>query len=57
MAASASRNIQIRPLTNALIPLIGAIVLLVWAVTEGNRGNNRFGLHPKTGEGGVPVMA
>lgn len=42
-----------------LIPLIGAIVLLVWACSEGTRGDNRFGSDPKVGEdgGGVPVMA
>ena len=41
----------------AFIPLIGAIVLLVWTVMEGDRGDNRFGPDPKADEGGVPVMA
>jgi uncharacterized membrane protein YhaH (DUF805 family) len=41
----------------AIIPLIGAIVLFVWAVTDGTRGSNQFGDDPKAGEGGVPVMA
>lgn len=42
----------------AFIPLIGAIVLLVWACTEGTRGDNRFGPDPKIDEaGGVPAMA
>ncbi len=39
------------------IPLIGAIVLLVWAVMEGTRGSNRFGSDPKADEGGVPAVA
>jgi uncharacterized membrane protein YhaH (DUF805 family) len=30
-----------------LIPLIGAIVLLVFAVSEGTPGNNRYGPSPK----------
>jgi uncharacterized membrane protein YhaH (DUF805 family) len=30
-----------------LIPLIGAIVLLVFAVSEGTLGNNRYGPNPK----------
>jgi uncharacterized membrane protein YhaH (DUF805 family) len=41
----------------AIIPLIGALVLFVWAVSEGTRGSNQFGDDPKAGEGGVPVMA
>jgi uncharacterized membrane protein YhaH (DUF805 family) len=40
-----------------LVPFIGAIVLLVFAVMEGTRGDNRFGADPKAGEGGVPAMA
>jgi len=36
----------------ALIPLIGAIVLLVFYCTEGTRGPNRFGPDPK-GQGAV----
>jgi uncharacterized membrane protein YhaH (DUF805 family) len=30
-----------------LIPLIGAIVLLVFALSEGTPGNNRYGPSPK----------
>lgn len=30
-----------------LVPLVGSIVLLVFYVTEGNRGGNRFGQDPK----------
>jgi uncharacterized membrane protein YhaH (DUF805 family) len=40
-----------------LIPLIGAIVLIVWAVTEGTRGSNAYGEDPKADEGGQPVLA
>lgn len=41
-----------------LVPLIGAIVLLVFAVTEGTRGSNRFGPDPKEAdEDGVPALA
>ena len=40
-----------------LIPLIGWIVMIVWAATEGHRGENRFGADPKADEGGAPVMA
>jgi len=39
------------------IPLIGGLVLLVFAVMEGTRGDNRFGPDPKADEGGVPAMA
>lgn len=41
----------------ALIPLIGGIVLLVFSLMEGSRGDNRFGPDPKDDEGGVPAMA
>ncbi|MEO6137596.1 MAG: DUF805 domain-containing protein [Luteimonas sp.] len=41
----------------AIIPLIGAIVLLVWCATEGTHGSNQFGDDPKAGEGGVQVIA
>ena len=34
-----------------LIPLFGALLLLVFYVTEGTRGPNRFGPDPKAGEG------
>ena len=30
-----------------LIPLVGAIILLVWACQEGTRGPNRFGPPPR----------
>ena len=39
------------------IPLIGAIVMLVFACTEGTSGDNRFGPDPKADEGGVPAYA
>ena len=32
----------------SFIPVIGALVLLVFAVLEGTPGNNRFGPNPKT---------
>ena len=32
-----------------LIPLVGAILLIVWSATEGNRGPNQFGPDPKDG--------
>lgn len=41
----------------AFIPLIGAIVLIVWFAMEGNRSSNRFGEDPRIGEGGVPAIA
>lgn len=30
----------------ALVPLVGALVLLFWCLTEGTRGDNRFGPDP-----------
>ncbi|MEO6155645.1 MAG: DUF805 domain-containing protein [Thermomonas sp.] len=30
-----------------LIPLIGAIILIVWLATDGTAGDNRFGSNPK----------
>lgn len=36
-----------------LIPLLGAIVLLVWAAQEGNQGSNQYGADPKSGASGV----
>ena len=30
----------------SLIPLVGAIILLVWACTKGTEGENRFGSDP-----------
>jgi uncharacterized membrane protein YhaH (DUF805 family) len=41
----------------AIIPILGWIVLIVWAATEGNSGSNRFGSDPKVEEGGAPAMA
>ena len=41
----------------ALVPLIGALVLLVFVLTEGNHGNNTYGEDPKTHVGGVTVLA
>lgn len=38
-----------------LIPLIGGILLLIWAATEGTRGSNPFGPDPKQGEPGANV--
>jgi uncharacterized membrane protein YhaH (DUF805 family) len=35
-----------------LIPLIGAIVLLIWAASEGNSGSNPYGPDPKGGASG-----
>lgn len=32
-----------------LIPLIGAIILIVWMATDGTVGDNRFGSNPKAG--------
>jgi uncharacterized membrane protein YhaH (DUF805 family) len=32
-----------------LIPIIGAILLIIWAATEGNRGPNQYGSDPKDG--------
>lgn len=34
----------------AFVPLVGAIVLLVFWVSEGTRGDNRFGPNPYAGE-------
>ena len=41
----------------ALIPLIGAIVLIIWDVREGDRGDNRFGPDPKAGAGMAATVA
>lgn len=40
-----------------LVPIIGAIVLLVFMVSEGTRGDNAYGPDPKLEDGGVPAMA
>lgn len=34
----------------SFIPIVGAIILLVWACTEGQMGDNRFGADPKQEE-------
>jgi uncharacterized membrane protein YhaH (DUF805 family) len=34
----------------ALIPLVGAIILLVFMVTDSQSGGNKYGPNPKTGE-------
>jgi uncharacterized membrane protein YhaH (DUF805 family) len=41
----------------ALIPLIGAIVLLVWFCSRGTEGSNRFGPDPLAGIGQVGARA
>jgi uncharacterized membrane protein YhaH (DUF805 family) len=33
-----------------IVPLLGALVLLVWFCTDGTRGPNRFGADPKASE-------
>jgi uncharacterized membrane protein YhaH (DUF805 family) len=40
-----------------LVPILGWIVLIVWAATAGDSGSNRFGPDPKLGEDGAPAMA
>jgi uncharacterized membrane protein YhaH (DUF805 family) len=40
-----------------LIPIIGWIILIVWAVTEGQPGPNRFGPDPKLDGVGTPAVA
>ena len=34
----------------ALIPVIGAIILIVWYCTEGEQNSNQWGENPKAGE-------
>jgi uncharacterized membrane protein YhaH (DUF805 family) len=41
----------------AFIPILGWIVLIVWAATEGTHGSNDYGDDPKADEDGQPVMA
>jgi uncharacterized membrane protein YhaH (DUF805 family) len=41
----------------ALIPLVGAIVLLVWFCSRGTEGQNRFGPDPLAGIGQVGAGA
>lgn len=41
-----------------LVPLIGAIVLIVWYASEGTHGDNAYGSDPKLdGDDGVPALA
>ncbi|WP_159017062.1 DUF805 domain-containing protein [Cognatiluteimonas profundi] len=40
----------------AFVPIIGWIVLIVWAASAGQAGSNRFGPDPKL-DGGAPAMA
>ena len=40
----------------ALIPLVGAILLIVWYASEGTRGPNRYGPDPLAGDA-APVFA
>jgi len=37
-----------------LIPIVGIIMLIIWYVTAGTPGPNRFGQDPKGGFGAVP---
>jgi uncharacterized membrane protein YhaH (DUF805 family) len=39
------------------LPIIGAIVLLVFMVLDGTRGPNEYGADPKEGEGGAQRAA
>lgn len=34
-----------------LIPIVGAIILIIWFCSEGTRGQNRFGPDPFSGSG------
>ena len=40
-----------------LIPLVGAIILLIWALQPGTQGDNDYGPDPKAGEGGGAAAA
>lgn len=40
-----------------LVPLIGAVVLLVFLASEGTRADNRFGADPKSDVGAMPAVA
>lgn len=40
----------------AFIPLVGAILLLVWFATEGTRGTNQYGNDPKGGFDGNDAL-
>ena len=37
--------------------IVGAIMLIIWDVREGERGDNRFGPDPKSGEGMAATVA
>jgi len=39
----------------ALIPIVGSIILLVWAVRQGDQGPNRFGADPLAASAVEPV--
>lgn len=41
----------------ALVPLVGAIMLLYFYFSEGTKGPNRFGPDPKGGEAAAPGLA
>ncbi len=41
----------------AFIPIVGAIVLIVFAATEGTQGPNEYGADPKAIEGAEPATA
>jgi uncharacterized membrane protein YhaH (DUF805 family) len=43
-------------LIDAVIPLIGTIVLLVFALTPGTPGSNRYGPDPKQATGEARVV-
>ena len=40
-----------------LIPIVGPIVLIVFAATEGTHGENEYGADPKAMEGAAPTVA
>ena len=40
-----------------IIPVIGPIVLIVFAATEGTHGDNQYGADPKAVEGAMPATA
>jgi uncharacterized membrane protein YhaH (DUF805 family) len=41
----------------ALVPLIGAIVLVVFFATDGERRPNFYGLDPKAAPAGIPALS
>ena len=40
-----------------LVPIVGPIVLIVFAATEGTRGENQYGADPKAVEDAAPAVA